>query len=200
MASKFPFDSRSGDRLVALLQLDSREELIEQCRVVNLLDSWPGRDGKGDRFPAETAKSAADELRADRPIVLMCGRSVGAACGVHRDYFEPCTWRGGVAVVIPHPSGISHWWNDADNRQLAARFFTDILSRGLKPDTWPRFNPEKLKRMIAQRNTTQKKLAGGINRDEHTVGRWARGVTKPDVDDFYAIMWFLACDAADLAD
>lgn len=198
-----PLDVRSEKRLVTLLQLESRKTLHDECKIINLLNRAGTTAWERQVFPKVVARRAANDLKAERPIVLMCGHSIAHACKLYpyyQDFFKPCAWRGGVAVVIPHPGGLSQWWEDADNQKLATEFFKDMLTKGVEPNTWPLFSPKKFKRLITKRRTSQKKLAEGIQRSEHAVGRWARGQTKPDVDDFYAIMWFLACDAADLAE
>lgn len=201
-SSTFPFDSRSGDRLARLLDLDSRHELREKCHVVNLLDTWPGPadSGKGDAFSEHTAREAAKLLHAVRPIVLMCGRSVAAVCDVRVDYFTPVPWRGGVAVVIPHPSGISHWWNDYENQTRAERFFETLLESTPTGLACPRFSGAKLKKIIESRGTTNRSLAEKIKRHEKTVGRWVNGETKPNADELYALTWALSCDTSDLAE
>jgi len=114
------FDGRSGDRLAAYMGLGDRSELLERVECHNLLRRYPGSAGKGDRFPLGPAARAARRLlgRLEGCHVLLAGRKVGLAFGMDCDYL---TWTdhpaGFRAVVIPHPSGVNHWWNDEHNRR-----------------------------------------------------------------------------------
>ena len=122
---------------------------------VNLLDYWPGRDEKkGFNFPMDEGRDAAARLcrelrspsrtsvegvkfcqfggRMFRPpeMVLLAGRRVGRAFCAHSvDYFRvrlddkvgSVPW-----VLVPHPSGINHWWNDDANRLGAEMFLRSL--------------------------------------------------------------------------
>jgi uracil-DNA glycosylase len=105
---------------------------------VNLLQEWPGRDGKGSLLPGERAKEAAAALRLaypQRPLVLM-GARVAYAFGYERRHFEWLrwftAWDGRRIAVCPHPSGIVRWWNDPDNARAAQDFFDELDSDGEK--------------------------------------------------------------------
>ncbi len=115
----------------------------------NLLHHLPRRDGKGRGFPIVAARRGARRIfdGGDRHRgILVLGKRVARAfrwldsdlgslplAGV--DYL---TWfcvedprgLGGIpAVVVPHPSGINRWWNDAGNRAMARGFFVGLLRR-----------------------------------------------------------------------
>ena len=103
---------------------------------VNVLDSYPGRDGKGALFPEREAWRGAIYLDRktpkDRAMIFM-GARVAWAFGMLRRDFRWCewrTWRGRRVAVVPHPSGIVRWWNDPKNRELAATFLADALKMG----------------------------------------------------------------------
>lgn len=97
---------------------------------VNVLEAHPGRSGKGDAFHLPTARKLTTGLLArlaahPGPVVLL-GRGVASALGRGgQAWFE---WVDGAAVA-PHPSGISHWWNDPANIRRARRFWR-ALRRG----------------------------------------------------------------------
>ncbi len=126
-----PLSGRSGGRMAALLGGDFRERM----RVVNLLGFWPGRrGGKGDRFPHYEAAFRARLLRpgAHRAVLLL-GRGVARCFGAAGWPF--LEWRrlgSAPAAVVPHPSGVSHWWNDPGNR-AAARAFLGRVAEGRMP-------------------------------------------------------------------
>jgi hypothetical protein len=81
------------------------------------------------------AREHAERMRpwlADEfDLVLLLGRKVAAAFGLagvpllgearHFDHLD-CRW-----VVYPHPSGVSHFWNDAANLERARRVLRDAV-------------------------------------------------------------------------
>jgi hypothetical protein len=98
---------------------------------VNLIKRWPGPSAsrnKGDAFPLERAARAAARLElGDGPVILL-GKGVAGAFGARADFFEWFELRGRRAVVIPHPSGVSRWWNEPANRRRASRFIRSVLA------------------------------------------------------------------------
>jgi hypothetical protein len=99
---------------------------------VNLLSTYPGRNGKGAAFPIAEASDAAAgillSVPADVPLVLM-GARVALAFGIPRreyDWLDWFEWRGRSIAVCPHPSGIVRWWNDPENAGRAAAFFSGL--------------------------------------------------------------------------
>jgi hypothetical protein len=69
------------------------------------------------------------------PLVLLLGRRVAHAFGVSGiGYFEPAAVWSKVgpeavqrpAVVVPHPSGRSRWWNSRANRDAARAWFKKV--------------------------------------------------------------------------
>ena len=128
MRTSRPFAGRSGDRLAELFGYESRAALADSWRLVNLLGYWPGPEttGNGSAFPAAEARAAAARIRlADGS--LLCGRRVAAAFGlVNAPYFA---WRdvdGRRVAVVPHPSGVSRWWNDPENVARAREFLAAL--------------------------------------------------------------------------
>lgn len=118
-----PFEGDAGRRLRQVARHD-----LADCRLVNLLEAWPGPDGaKGDAFPIDEARAAAARVRFRTPVVLLAGHRVARAFGVRAGYLEWTTLRGRRAAVIPHPSGINRWWNCPRNRRRARRFIAAAL-------------------------------------------------------------------------
>merc|ERR1712146_637839 len=72
----------------------------------------------------------------DYAVVVLCGRLVAAAFGLK---LRPCVpWaeeKAGVRyLVMPHPSGVSHFWNDPIGFHTAAAAFRAALEvAGLQP-------------------------------------------------------------------
>lgn len=70
------------------------DELFE---CVNVLDKWPGKQGKGDAFPLEMARPKALSMRSKllkhRRVVLL-GKRVEMAFGLSRPWFQwaPQPW------------------------------------------------------------------------------------------------------------
>lgn len=119
-----PLEGPCGDRLARLAGMPGHRELRRRARLVNLLPAWPGKSGKGDAFPLREARDRARRLRT-RGTVLLAGRVVAAAFGLaDAEYFEP----RGRFHVIPHPSGVSHWWNDPANVRRARRFLRAVFA------------------------------------------------------------------------
>jgi hypothetical protein len=132
--------------LAALCGVDLRSFLRLWVRC-NLLDEWPGHSvtvgtgsrgkgggrTKGSRFPLEEAVPRAEALLCElaggqTPFrrAALFGRRVARAFGVGREqpFFSLFRLRGFPFVVVPHPSGASHWWNDEANVEAARRWWT----------------------------------------------------------------------------
>jgi hypothetical protein len=108
-----PLEARnSRERLEHLLSVS-----LDECHVVNLLSKYPGpAAGKGDLFPLHRARRAARVIDLATAPVVLVGLRVAEAFGVeHPRHFQRCEVRGRPAIVVPHPSGVSTWWNDPRN-------------------------------------------------------------------------------------
>lgn len=127
----FPF-AGSGPSHRRLVQITGMVDYRRHFDVVNLLPEWPGKTGKGDRFPIREARAAAAMVLelAPNPVLVLCGKRVASAFRL-RDV-EFLTWRflaGLIVGVIPHPSGIVRWWNDEANVEAARAFLLE--ARGI---------------------------------------------------------------------
>lgn len=134
--------SSSGKRLANLLQI-SEDDLWRLVDTVNLVDEYPGPNGKWDKFPMEEAKQGASHIKREKlngtyEMVILAGLQTARAWGfnkpdlfvintssvLYRDVFW--TYR---VVVIPHPGGTNVWYNNPDNRETCRLFLTDLLLR-----------------------------------------------------------------------
>jgi hypothetical protein len=135
------------EKFLARLAGVELDEFRRRTRTINLLKKWPGRvtwARGGDTFPIWEARKSADKLRrttlgehVTRPggmieCVVLLGRGVSEAFGQgHREFFEGFPMPRAHPVfqfsyVFPHPSGVSRWWNDRENRDRASRFMRRI--------------------------------------------------------------------------
>jgi len=92
----------------------------------NLLDSFPGKAGKGDAFPLAAACVVAMTFPL-APVTLLLGQRVAQAFHLPPVYFQWHAVRGCQVAVIPHPSGINHWWNTPAHRETFTRFMRALL-------------------------------------------------------------------------
>lgn len=131
-----PITGRTGRRLADLMGIPFEQYLCTFDRA-NLLDRWPGKHGPGDAFPKVEALSGGVSLwnrylydmNCTYDWVLLLGRSV------ERIMFRrpPGPWLKWELIlpqamnmaVIPHPSGVNRWWNDASNVEAARQFLTE---------------------------------------------------------------------------
>ena len=124
-----PFDGRSGKRLAELAGVDQLESVMD---MMNLINEWPGKNGKGDDFPFEEASQAAANADVGGyDLVILAGRSVARAFGHgKRPYLEIFfdDDREVEMMVFPHPSGVSRWWNDEGNVRRARHALTEVLA------------------------------------------------------------------------
>ena len=108
-----------------------------RVRRCNVLEEWPGRQGRGSSFPMGLAVPAAEALLpllAGQDVVCL-GKRVASALGAPRAPY--CVWRslvwptlGGIEArlaIFPHPSGVNAWWNDERNRAQATLFMRRLL-------------------------------------------------------------------------
>lgn len=117
-----PLAGRAGKKLADLHGV-AHAEFMATREVVNLLDRWPGKAGKGDAFPLAEARERAalhDLSRWDRVVFL--GKNVARAFNFRAPFLVWQSLDGVLCAVVPHTSGINRWWNDADNTEAARRF------------------------------------------------------------------------------
>ena len=128
-----PLAGASGRRLAALCGLEL-DDFLARFERVNLLPRYPGRAAKGDRWDHVRARlvacSMTPRLRRRRTVLL--GWNVAHAFHMlDREWFE---WAdeigdGALVAVAPHPSGISHFWNDHRNVRRACWFWHLLAAR-----------------------------------------------------------------------
>lgn len=128
----FPVPSTSaGGRLAQIAGMD-RGHYIQAFDRINLLQTFPGKHKRDDKFPLRLAKVAAAALRPllhDRVVVLV-GRNVASAFELElpfHDWADPGLGFCQKVAVIPHPSGRNKWYNLPENRAIAANFWSQLV-------------------------------------------------------------------------
>lgn len=125
-----PFSGRSGRRLADLLGI-SPDQLPIAFNLTNLFEHWPGGAGpgrKGDRFPMTEAQTRAATWLKRNPetVVILAGKRLARAFDVRpARYLSFFDQAGRQFAIIPHPSGVNHWWNDDLNARRAKRFLVE---------------------------------------------------------------------------
>ena len=143
-----PGSSPSADRLLKFTGY-SADTYLDMFDRDNLLHYLPRRSGKGREFTYKIARRQVNRLFGEYwcpgQRIVMLGRRVASAFDWYRwdrvvgpisqSKLEYLKWyrienRGMLiwAAVVPHPSGVNRWWNDANNRRRARKFFRELRS------------------------------------------------------------------------
>jgi len=119
------------------------DALHERCYLTSLTKCFPGpsRSGKGDRAPSAREIALCrphleGEIALVRPeVILALGRLAATYFVGNRPLAElvgqAFTHGDAVVLLLPHPSGVSHWLNAPAHRALLDRALTllDTLRR-----------------------------------------------------------------------
>lgn len=129
--------SCAGGRLVEFFGITKGEYLNSYDRC-NLLPFYPGKSGRGDRFPMREARlcaSAVSPFLSGR-VVIFVGRSVATAFGYDKRVIDFFTWRERTRRgspftfgLIPHPSGLNRVFNSTESRVRAKRFHAEAMQK-----------------------------------------------------------------------
>ncbi len=129
----FPVPSTSaGGRLASFAGM-TRGEYLMSLERINLLQNFPGKTGRDDKFPMKDAKIAARAIRPllDDRVVILVGRNVANAFELDIEFhqfvpgFDFCR----ELAVVPHPSGRNHWYNKEENKLIAKEFWAMVWQR-----------------------------------------------------------------------
>lgn len=136
-----PLVGMTGARLAAWAGV-SPAEFRRRCGCVNLFDRVPQR---WDRRSAEDRAAwlwvelckphdgTGRELRGVDVVVLLGDKVADAfRCRSVRPFTVSQT-SGPAIAVMPHPSGLNHYWNDEANVRRAERFLRRLLGTGRRP-------------------------------------------------------------------
>jgi len=123
-------EGRIGARLCRLFGCQE-EDYLKWTQRFNVLPRWPGKTGKGDKFPLALARQNARRMRYSLAgcHVMFVGVATAKVFGVTHIPFrwvkvEIAEHNVGSfsAAVVPHPSGVNMWWNLECNKNKARRF------------------------------------------------------------------------------
>lgn len=175
-----PLNGLPERRLAKLAGFRSPEEFWGVFDRVDLLGWCPGpkprkeyhQDRKvykkhnwdGHKFPTHLARLAAGRLLnfggpfgggtslRDYSVVVLCGRHVASAFGLKLQNVPWAEESGGVRyLVMPHPSGVSHLWNEPFfHHRAAAAFRAAVEVAGLSPPRLASVKKEPSPSLLAQ--------------------------------------------------
>ena len=131
-------EGRSGSRLCKLAGLP-HDKLFMLFDRRNVFRHFPGRksdffDLKGDFFDVRSARKEAKNIDVTAyRLVVFLGLNVAKAFNVRNGcLFKELRFgeeKNTVGVILPHPSGVSHFWNTKENRRVAAFHLRRMMSK-----------------------------------------------------------------------
>ncbi len=135
-----PLSGRCGMVLAQLLGV-TMKDFLDYAQRYNLNSAYPGRAGeKGDGFDYETGMNMASVLmnETNKSFVLL-GDKVCHCFSVSYNKLETSADERthNRFFVLPHPSGVNLWWNEARNRRSAKTalrefIFKDVINQHRK--------------------------------------------------------------------
>ena len=115
--------SQSGDRIQKMLGVELTDRRISTCNLFKVHEVE--QVNCEDRARGILARCSL--LRHyDRVVFLVNPKRVLPRA--EASYFEWYETHGLQVAFSLHPSGLSRWWNDHDNRQAALKFWHDLGS------------------------------------------------------------------------
>lgn len=115
--------------------------LYDHFECENLIERWPGRQGRGSAFPMDVARSKAVMMMPrmrGRVVVVLGSRLASVFTLATKGWHDKAvTYDGhGVvhqascqAVAIPHPSGLNRLLNDPAEREHAGTVLREAMQR-----------------------------------------------------------------------
>mmetsp|Transcript_3820 Transcript_3820/g.12183 ORF Transcript_3820/g.12183 Transcript_3820/m.12183 type:complete len:233 (+) Transcript_3820:64-762(+) len=139
-----PLAGPAEQRLAKLAGMAGPGDFWAEFDRANLLSWYPGLKARsarhdvakgyklhqsdGDVFPMEDARRAAAAVDVgDYACIIMLGNNVARAFGVKAGLLEAEVRGACRLVTFPHPSGVSHFWNEPANVQRAAKALKSLL-------------------------------------------------------------------------
>lgn len=128
-----PFSGRSGERLARLLGV-TPAELGDVAELVNLVERWPGKRGRGDAFPIVEARDMATALTkfSQHERFVLCGGQVARSFGLDLIPLVAARHANRTVMLVPHPSGLNRWWNDEEHERATSAALRSFVLGGLR--------------------------------------------------------------------
>jgi len=131
--TEHPIEGRVGKRMAAYCGLPLTDFLAHFERV-NLLHLRQDTAEKGFEFDLPAARVEAERIartfKKDQVVLLLGGR-VAEAFRIHDEYFAKHEVNEAEVYIVPHPSGVNRWHNEAENKAKMAAFMRAIVERTL---------------------------------------------------------------------
>lgn len=129
---------RSGNRLCTLAGLP-HDKLFMLFDRRNVFRHFPGRKSdffelKGDFFDVRLARKEAQSIDVTAyRLVVFLGLNVAKAFNIRNGrLFKELRFgeaKDTLGIILPHPSGVSHFWNAKENRRVAAFHLRRMMSK-----------------------------------------------------------------------
>lgn len=169
-----PLSGAVAERLLEMAQISREREtngkvvaaywtLTEHFDTMNLIERYPGPQGKGAAFPMEQARAALDEQWGEirtYPVVVLLGARLPMAFDIGAGYpfYEWCWYdrrddgpsptvasgdvpveaQVGIQVVsIPHPSKLNRMYEDPAELERAGAVLREAIVRAQGGDATP---------------------------------------------------------------
>ena len=135
---KKPLIGRSGKRLEMLCGL-SGGQMDSLFDKTNIFKEFPGRQChplKGDMFNIKKARVLAQKMKFDNyRLVVFLGLNVAKSFDfirrprLFKQFYMTKHDKLSIGIVLPHPSGVSHYWNTKENREKATKVLRTVMKK-----------------------------------------------------------------------
>ena len=133
-----PLVGRSGKRLEMLcgLSCGQMDSLFDKT---NIFKEFPGRQShplKGDMFDIKKARMLTKNMKFDNyKLVVFLGLNVAKSFDfikrprLFKQFYMTKEDKLSIGIVLPHPSGVSHYWNTKENREKAMKVLRRVMKK-----------------------------------------------------------------------
>lgn len=123
-----PMSGRSGRKLAAMLGV-SMYYFLTNANRFNLNHTFQGKEGKGDEFDEIVGARVAQTLMAVRHFnaFVLLGAKVARCFAFPWESLTTYEREGKSFFLLPHPSGINMWYNNAVNVANAERKLEEFI-------------------------------------------------------------------------
>eukprot|EP00943_MAST-04B_sp_MAST-4B-sp1_P006243 g6243.t1 len=132
-----PLVGKAAKRLESLSGLTATQ-LDRIFDKTNIFKYFPGRlgSGKGDKFDLKKARLLARTIDIEKyRLVIFLGLNVAKSFEkikrprLFKEIYLSKEDRLSIGLILPHPSGVSHYWNTVENRNKAATTLRRLMKK-----------------------------------------------------------------------